>query len=490
MQENQDNLPRNLLFMIALVVSAIAAYFLNSSLFSMLRFLFDIKVQGNFTRILDLSSLWGVASYWSMFALLIFILGFLIPAISNVFGLIAIKTRIAELPRANDKASHVTKERFLKVMAEFKLLYAEFAVPYAAYIVEKHEKDIRKKTKFIGKGKAQQVNPVVVNVLMPASHIFKLDRALNSRLSVWFMRPMPRVLMGIGFLLFILSFAGALNSNSESLIGNDIFLMGVSSFALCMGVGVVLTALLRVCLGHIHHRAGEVVKMIENLFDYKPDDGQNEDYKAIETALNKTVSSFKDVSKAINEKQEDAVNDLINKTLEKYVEEIGEASQKQSKALQKITDDTAKQSKSVTADLSSRFDDYAKKIGNIQAKLEDHQDKSYEALTDNIERLVTSLNKEVKKASGAALAKESILDDLNKTAGDLSAVSKASDNVTQKFDLVADGLDRLIAQIEKIAPMSAEKKEIISADIEDLKAASSKTVGMGRRAPAKNRKKA
>ena len=134
-------------------------------------------------------------------------------------------------------------------MSEFKLVYAEFAVPYAAYIIEKQEKDIRKKTKFIGKGKAQKLIPVHVSVLMPASHIFKIDKVLNSRLSVWFMRPMPRVLMGIGFLLFILSFAGALQSKTESLVGNDIFLMGVSSFSLCIGVGVLLTAVFRVMMG-------------------------------------------------------------------------------------------------------------------------------------------------------------------------------------------------------------------------------------------------
>ena len=490
MQDNIDNLPRNLLFMIALVSTTIASYFLNSSLFSMLRFVFDIKVQGNFTRILDGSSLWGVASYWSMFALMIFVLAFIIPAVSNIIGLVALKTRLAELPRASDKAKAVTKETFLKALSDFNLVYAEFAVPYAAYIVEKQEKNIRKKTKFIGKGKAQTVNPITVSVLIPASQIFKIDRVLNSRLSVWFMRPMPRVLMGIGFLLFILSFAGALQSRTGTLVGNDIFLMGVSSFALCMGVGVLLTAMFRVTMGHIHHRASEVVKMIENLFDYKPDESEVDDLQAVETALNKTVSSFKDVSKIINDKQEGAVNTLIVKTLDGYVKKIGEAAKAQTKALQKIVDSTAKQSDTVSKELTSRFDEYASKIETIQSNLDDYQDKSYEALIGKIETLITSLNQEVTRASGAVLDKNSILDDLNKTAGDLSAVSKASDSVTKKFDLVAAGLDRLIDQVEKIAPMSEEKRNHISAEIEELKHASSKTVGMGGRAPAKNRKKA
>ncbi len=490
MQDNTDNLPRNLLFMIALMLTATTAYFFNSSLFSVLRMVFDIEVQGNFTLILARSSLWGVASYWSTFALLMFFIAFLLPAISNIFGLIKLKTCIAELPRASDKAHPVTKEKFLKAMSDFKLVYSEFAVPYAAYIVEKQEKDIRKKTNFIEKGKAQTVNPPVVSVLIPASKIFLIDRVLNSRLSVWFFRPMPRVLMGIGFILFILSFAGSLQGASESLIGNEVFLMGVCSFALCMGIGVLLTALFRITIGHVHHRAMEVVKMIENLFEYKPDEIENEDFKSIETALNKTVSSFKDVSKAINEKQEDAVNSLIVKTMDDYVKKIAEATEAQSKTLQRIVSDTAKQSTEVSRDLTERFDGYAKKISDIQQKIDTHQDKSFETLAEKMEKMITSLNEEVNKATLAALHKDTILDDLNKTAGDLGAISKASDNVADKFDAVAEGLDRLIEQVEKIAPMSDEKREKISVGLEDLKKESSKTVGMGRRSSAKDRKKA
>lgn len=487
MQENTDNLPRNLLFMIALLVTAVSSYFMNSSLFSVLQALFDIEVQTSFTRQLERSSLWGIASYWSTFALMIFALAFLLPAISNVIGLISLKGRIAELPRASDKAPNVTKDRFLKAMADYKLVYAEFAVPYANYIVEKEEKDIRKKTSFIGKGKAKQAEPPEVSVLIPASQIFHIDRVLNSRLSVWFMRPMPRVLMGIGFLLFIVSFAGSLQSSEGTLVGNEIFLMGVSSFSLCIGIAVLLTALYRVIIGHVHHRASEVVKMIENLFDYKPDESEKEDFDAIQNALNKTVSSFKDVSKSINEKQEEAVNSLIVKTLEDYVKQLGKATEEQSKALQKIVDDSAKQSDTITKDLAKRFDEYAKKISDIQSKIDEHQDKSHEALTERVEKLITSLNDEVSKASVEALSKETILKDLNKTAGNLGEISKASDTVTEKFDAISDGLERLIEQMEKIVPMSDEKRSEITEGIEELKKQSSKTVGMGRRAASRKK---
>ncbi|MBT5073191.1 MAG: hypothetical protein HOM63_05675, partial [Kordiimonadaceae bacterium] len=297
MKNNQDNLPRNLLFMISLIVSAIAAYFLNSSLFSVLNLIFDINVDTAFERSLESSALWGVASYWSAFALLVFIFSFLIPALSNIFTLISLKTRLSELPRAVDKAPQVTKEKFLKVMSEFNLVYAEFAVPYSAYIVEKKEKEITKKSKFIGKGKAQKAHLDLVSVIVPASQIFKLERTLSFRLSSWFMRPLPRVLMGIGFLLLVLSISGALQSGDGDLISSDVFLMGVSSLSLCFGIGIFITAIFRITMGHIYHRAGEVVKMIENLFDYKPATGETGDINLIENALNKTISSIKDMSK-------------------------------------------------------------------------------------------------------------------------------------------------------------------------------------------------
>ncbi|HPF46407.1 MAG: hypothetical protein KDF58_13695 [Alphaproteobacteria bacterium] len=490
MQENRDNLPRNLLFMIALLGSAVAAYFLNSGLFSLLQFVFDIKVNSIFTRILDGSSLWGIASYWSTFSLLMFLSAFLIPAVVNIVGLVSLKGRISELPRASDNAQHVTKEKFLKVMSEFKLVYAEFAVPYASYIIERQEKDIRKKTTFIGKGKAKVMNPVIVSVLTPASQIFKIDRILNSRLSVWFMRPMPRVLIGIGFLLFIVSFAGALQSDNGTLVGNETFLMGASSFALCIGVGVFMTAMFRVFMGHIYHRAAEVVKMIENLFNLETKEQEAVQFESVESALNKTVSTFKDFSKSINEKQEEAVNQLIVKTLEDYVKQIGKATTDQTKELQKLVDQLTKQSTEASKEISKRFEDYSKKIEETQKKLDMGQDKTFETISDKIEKLITSLNKEVSKASDTAFVKNSILEDLNKTAKDLGDVSKASDHVTAKFDLVSAGLDRLIAQVEKIAPMSQEKREHISAEIEELKRVSSSTVGMGRDPSASSRKKA
>ena len=115
------------------------------------------------------------------------------------------------------------------------------------------------------------------------------------------------------------------------------------------------------------------------------------------------MSSFKDVTKTINEKQETAVNSLIVKTLDDYVKKVGDSARSQTKSLQKIVDDTTKQSQEVTKDLSKRFDQYASKIETIQNKLDEQQDKSYQALTDKIELLITSLNDEVAKASSCGI---------------------------------------------------------------------------------------
>ncbi|HRW30683.1 MAG TPA: hypothetical protein P5227_11845, partial [Emcibacteraceae bacterium] len=234
----------------------------------------------------------------------------------------------------------------------------------------------------------------------------------------------------------------------------------------------------------------EVVKMIENLFNLETKEQEAVQFESVESALNKTVSTFKDFSKSINEKQEEAVNQLIVKTLEDYVKQIGKATTDQTKELQKLVDQLTKQSTEASKEISKRFEDYSKKIEETQKKLDMGQDKTFETISDKIEKLITSLNKEVSKASDTAFVKNSILEDLNKTAKDLGDVSKASDHVTAKFDLVSAGLDRLIAQVEKIAPMSQEKREHISAEIEELKRVSSSTVGMGRDPSASSRKKA
>lgn len=369
MQNNQDNLPRNLIFMISLIISALAAYFLNSSLFSFLDRLFDISVSSSFAISLNNSSLWGIASYWSTFALIIFALSFLLPAISNTLSLKALKSRISELPRASDNAPQITKDKFLKTMSEFKLVYSEFAVPYSAYIVERQEKDISKKSKFIGKAKAKNDHPAIVSVLLPASDIFKLERVLSYRLSTWFMRPLARVLMGIGFLLLLLSISGALQSDEGGLIGNEIFLMGVSSLSLCIGVGVFIAALFRFIMGHIYHRASEVVKMIESLFDYKPGERENGDFKTVESAMNKTFSSIKDISK-----------------------NLSEISEKQLTVLQEIADETAKQSTKVKDGIPDRFDKNSIMDDlNEVSKASDTVAEKFDRVAEGLDRVIAQI---------------------------------------------------------------------------------------------------
>lgn len=484
MQDNQDNLPRNLIFTIILIASAIIAYFLHDIMFNIVQFLFDVDVQAKFIRTMNNSSLWSVASSWTMFALSVFMLAFLVPAVLNIFNLIKLKARIQELPRAADQGVEVTKEKFLKTFSEFKYIYTEYALPFSEFIIEEPEKNIKRKTKIIGEGKAQHVADISVSAIASASDFFKLEKLLNSRLSLWFIRPLPRVLLGIGFLMFVMSFAGMLQQGSENLTSEkaiEMLLMGVLSFSLCIGAAVFISGFQRIIMGHLYHRASEVVKMIDNLFHHKSETmDQVTELTSIENALNKTVSAFKDVTKTLNDKQEESVNQLIVTTLDEYLNKIGKTTAEQTKALQKIIDDTAIQSKSVSDDLAGRFDEYANKIADVHKKMEAYEDKTYKAVGENIGGLISALSEEVKKAANASLDKNNILSDLSKVAKDLKSVSSASDNMTEKFDAVAHSLDHLLLQIEKMAPMSHDKREELSKSLKELKK-NNKTVGMRHR---------
>ncbi|WP_438993612.1 hypothetical protein [Pseudemcibacter sp.] len=98
------------------------------------------------------------------------------------------------------------------------------------------------------------------------------------------------------------------------------------------------------------------------------------------------------------------------------------------------------------------------------------------------------MSKEVLSTSSAIEDKNGILKDLNKTAKDLSKISSASDDAVNKFDQVKESLDNLIEQIEKMAPMSAARKEEISTNLNKVKKGN-RTVGMGSRAVNREIKK-
>lgn len=440
MKRNEDTTPRNLMFMISILASAVLAYFLNGYLFGLFQLLFGIDVQYKFEQLMKNSSIWGVASYWATFSLLVFIISFFAPAISNIVKLIKLKNTLAVLPQADDEEQNITREQFLKSMSDHFVFYSEFAIPFSAYIVEHLDRKIKKQTKFIRKGRAQKEKELSVTVLMLPSKMFDIEKLLHSHLSSWFMSRLPKILAGIGLLMFVIAISGMLQINSETFPSSealDVLLMGTSSLALCIGVSLIIIAFHRLMLGHIFHRAGELIKMLDALFEYHPEeDGEKTELKAVEVALNKSVSSFKDVSTG----------------------------------------------------LKNSFDDFAKKLEKIQTSIDKKQKQNFDATTKPIEDLVKNLSKEILSTANAIEDKNGILKDLNKTAGDLSKISVATDDAVNKFDQVKESLDNLIEQIEKMAPMSAARKDEISGNLEKVRKGN-RTVGMGSRAVNREIKK-
>lgn len=440
MKKNEDTTPRNLIFLIALLVSAVLAYFLNGYLFGFFRFLFTIDVEFNFEQLISNSDIWGIASYWSTFSLLIFTISFFVPAISNIVKLIKLKNVLALLPRADDEEPNITKEQFLKSMSDHFVFYSEFAVPFSSYIVEHLDRKIKKQAKFIRKGRPQKEKELSITVLQLPSKIFDIEKLLHSHLSSWFMSRLPKILAGIGLLMFVVAISGMLQIRQDEFLSQeakDVLLMGTSSLALCVGVSLIIIAFHRLMLGHIFHRAAELIKMLDALFEYHPEeDGEKAELKAVEVALNKSVSSFKDVSNG----------------------------------------------------LKNSFEDFSIKLEKIQSSIDKNQKQKFDDITKPIETLVKNLNKEVLKTSNAMKDKNGILDDLNKTAGDLSKISLASDEAVNKFDQVKESLDNLIEQIEKMAPMSAARKEEISSNLNKVRKGN-RTVGMGSRAVNREIKK-
>jgi methyl-accepting chemotaxis protein len=440
MKKNEDTTPRNLIFLVALLASAVFAYFLNGYLFGVFKLLFGIDVEYNFEQLIRNSDIWGIASYWSTFSLLIFTISFFVPAISNIVKLIKLKNVLAVLPKAEDEEPNITREKFLTSMSDHFVFYSEFAVPFSAYIVEHLDRKVKKQAKFIRKGRPQKEKDLSETILQLPSKIFDIEKLLHSHLSSWFMSRLPKILAGIGLLMFVVAISGMLQIKDEVFLsqeGKNVLLMGSSSLALCIGVLLIIIAFHRLMLGHIFHPAAELIKMLDSLFEYHPEeDGEKAELKAVEVALNKSVSSFKDVSNG----------------------------------------------------LKTSFEDFSKKLEKIQTSIDCKQKQSFDEIAKPIEELVKNLSKEVLSTSSAIEDKNGILKDLNKTAKDLSKISSASDEAVNKFDQIKESLDNLIEQIEKMAPMSAARKEEISTNLNKVKKGN-RTVGMGSRAVNREIKK-
>lgn len=469
----QDKIPRNSIFMMLLIISLIAAFFVDGAVVHMLTFIFNIEFSPDFMIQLNENNLWSVASYWSAFSLIVFISAFLIPAIYNVFNLVKLKNKLSTMPRAKDKAAPVTKDIFLNSMMGFKFIYNEFVVPYCDFLYEGEEDPKQNKAKHIKANKKNGAKQIIINAMVPAGQIFKIDELLKTRLSFWFIKPLPLIILAAGILTLILSIVSMLQVGGDEIFNEksrQILSIGYLSFSACLAVAIFMVATYKILMGYLNHRGAEIVKMIDALFHYKPvTDAQNIDLTSIEVILRKTASSFKDLSAAIGQKQEEAVNELIIKTMESYVIKIGSSIELQSKLLQKTLDDTAGQIGSFSNAVAVKLD-----------KMSVNEERTYDQFSGKIEKLITSLNGEVKNISALSLAKGGILDDLNKTAGDLKSVSGASDDMIKKFDDMAVGLAHLLAEVEKMAPMSNDRREKLALELAQIRE-NNKTVGMGRK---------
>jgi len=108
---------------------------------------------------------------------------------------------------------------------------------------------------------------------------------------------------------------------------------------------------------------------------------------------------------------------------------------------------------------------FVKKIevqGKSVKRIEEYQDKTFADYGRNIEKIITIMNDEVKKTAHAVA-------DRNNTVDDLKAVSKASKSVMEKFETITLGLDNILAKIELVAPMSDDKKEKLTRNLNELK---------------------
>jgi len=503
--------PRNVYFILTVIISALCAYFFNPVLLDMLEDIFSKALPRSILKS-DLVHLSGFASLMGL-ALLVFT--FILPALRVWYYLAGALRAIAELPLAHEKLHQTTVKSFLAKLSDLGFIH-DLARIYSSHLVQGPDQEISsevleemKVSKILLKNnKNKKFIIAPVRAVQTADFVFNPHQLVDQRIFMWFFNMLPTILAGIGGICLMLSFVDfALNSSvgggTPMLVGLQ---AGVVSIALCLISAIIVTIISRLMGDMLRGGAHRLCHDIDNLFHH---DSLNEllshmtdnvDSAAIsddmalklERTIAKPLNAMTRATKALAAEQEEKLDTILGKTLARftldYEKNAGleadslnqslKASAKAAKDMEKhIQDSSVKFSKQLDQQASA----IARHLSDMQKILEKAEKKSKDSLSSDVEKMVKNLTEEMQdnfekfgkymdqsltelsirqdKLDHAVVNKDNILQDLHKTARDLGTISEASGQLLEKFSRLSKGMENIL---EQTGPMQGQTSSMAS----------------------------
>lgn len=453
----------------------VIAYFLTPLLPGMVKGVSSMRLPADFTSMLTHSSLVYFAGFTSFLSLSLFLFLFFFPAAHVWYYLGRAKNILSRLPMACDPVRRTTKKTFLDSLKELDFIH-EMSVIYSDYLIQEDGRDVSEEAlKELSasrlnsvKGKAAKVTIDPVSATVQASFVFRADQMVDQRLFLWFFSAFPRLIGAIAIVLLSICLAGALLTGPEGGSLIEALRPGIVAFSLCLTSALVIGFLCRVIVSGLYHQAADVAQMIDHLFHH---DGLRRDIremlghntaqggmKELEKAVSRPITALVKSIDSLSENQEKKLDDLISGTLASFTKEMEKTTGQQAAKLAKTLEDASKVTVEMKKSLEEQSKSHIKHLEDMRALIAQQETETKVGLLDKIESLISDLKGEVNKA---LTDKNSVLEDLHKSAKDMGTISGASGKIVEKFEKLSKELDGLLKQTHASSP--AENQTLLEA---------------------------
>lgn len=491
-------MPRNVYFLLMLVISLVAAYFCAPLMIDLVDMFSTKRLSRAVQVMIKTDSLISVGAFISFAAVIFFVLAFILPAIHVWFYISGAKGKISDLPLACDPVGQTSKKKFLKALKDLDFM-TELSVIYSGYLVqmpdrEVHEDTLKKvrATKLLAKAKeGEKVTVSPVRARISASTIFTPVELIKQRLFAWFFNPLPAFLVMTGFvLLTICLFQIGIIKNTDASVFATLapgFLAASALFC----TAAVIYFLHRITSGSLTQNADEFCQMTDHLFhhhEYQNDlydlhqsMGQTDMAKEVEKSVARPLNAMTKAARTLASDQGEKIEDLLKAVLESFTEKMDQTTTLQIENLGKSLDGAEKAAQAMQKSFET-IQDTAEKSEQATTKqneallmeLRDAVAQSHDQLSEVIQGASSQIENQQAEIQKAISSKDSILSDLNKSAKDLGGLSEASAKVIDKFGKVSRELDALLEKIKhteladaKSSKNSPERKKMRD-DLEEL----------------------
>ncbi len=408
-----------------------------------------------------------------------FVLVFLLVALvdsARVRRLNAGLTTLAETPWEYDEHERVDCMRFLEVFGFDQGLF-QHATDFSVCLQE------------VGPHRKSNIYPTRLYATAPAATFFSRGKMVDTPLAAWFFRHLPRAMVGVGLVGLALGLLDGLSrfwswrsfveSGAESpldglFVGLEI---GLTSFAVAVGVAVAIGFLLQLVLSARYSQIEYLCRNIDALFN----DGTQPEYRR-KLSLAEADETRRMFSRAVGEVKRsgdrvvESVDSKSDTTGTALAESIGDILAKPlgdvARAAQRTAEDQGRQvEKLLRATLAAFIDALQKRFGNALGDVNKIL-KASDTMANDIQKSLATMTETL--ATQSLEQQEKYRQDVNQV------IASESDRQARQADLFAEQIQEIAAELSQhVTGHASQFEAAIESLVERIEALASAAVATG-----------